>query len=143
MAGDVILGYDGSDGAKAALPHAVEIAKAFGATLVVAFGYEPNPQGGEVAHLARQIEHLGEQVTAEGVAAVRAVDPSVPVEVAIIADRPVESLIDAAVQRHARMIVIGGNGRGPLVGTALGSVGYRLIPEAPVPVLIVQPPDEG
>ena len=41
MAGDIILGYDGSDGSRAALRVAVTVAKAFDAPLTVVFGYEP------------------------------------------------------------------------------------------------------
>ncbi len=141
MAGDIILGYDGSDGAKAALPEAVAVAKSFGAKLVVAFGYEPNPQGGEVADIRHALEQLGEQLTAEGIAAATEPDPDMRVEVAVIDERPVESLIRAAEERHARMIVVGGNGRGPLAGALLGSVAYRLLHHSTVSVLVVQPND--
>jgi nucleotide-binding universal stress UspA family protein len=41
MAGEVIVGYDGSACAKGALSQAVEQARAFGAGLVIAFAYEP------------------------------------------------------------------------------------------------------
>lgn len=34
MAGEIILGYDGSPGSRAALPHAVELAGAFGVTMM-------------------------------------------------------------------------------------------------------------
>ena len=54
MAGDIILGYDGSDGSKAALRVAVTVAKAFDAPLTIVFGYEPNPMGGETADYKNQ-----------------------------------------------------------------------------------------
>ena len=38
MAGDIVVGYDGSDGSKAALRTAVSVARAFNAPLVVVFG---------------------------------------------------------------------------------------------------------
>jgi hypothetical protein len=53
MAGEVIVGYDGSACAKGALSQAVEQARAFGAGLVIAFAYEPPVMGAE--HQARMI----------------------------------------------------------------------------------------
>jgi len=43
----VIVGYDGSDCAKAALRAAVSVANADRQKLIVAFGYELNPVAGE------------------------------------------------------------------------------------------------
>ena len=59
MTGDIVLGYDGSDGSKAALRVAVTVAKAFDAPLTIVFGYEPNPMGGETADYKNQLEKIG------------------------------------------------------------------------------------
>ena len=40
MSGPIVLGYDGTDGARAALHELARIAPLLGATVVVAFGYE-------------------------------------------------------------------------------------------------------
>ncbi len=143
MAGEIVLGYDGSPGAQAALPHAVEFAKAFGVTLVVAFAYGANPVGGVTGDVQRVTADLGTQFLEEAVAAAKQVDASVPVRTELIDGRAVEGLIALAENLGARVLVVGGNGRGAIVGTLLGSVGYRVVSETDVPVLIVQPPEDS
>jgi nucleotide-binding universal stress UspA family protein len=141
MAGEIVLGYDGSPGAKAALPHAVALAKAFDVPLVAAFAHGVNPIGGVGGDQARQTAKLGEGFLAEATEAAKKIDASVNVDPQLIDATPVEGLAAAAEQRGARMLVIGGNGRGPMVGALLGSVGYKLLHQTAVPVLVVQPPD--
>lgn len=137
MAGDVVLGYDGSDGSRSALRAAVAVAKAFAAPLVAVFGYEPNPMGGETADYKAQLERIGKGHLAEAVAAARDMDPSVSVEVLVAPYRPVESLLEVAAERQARVIVVGGTGERPIVGAILGSVPHKLLHRSPVPVLVV------
>ena len=137
MAGDIVLGYDGSDGSKAALAAAVGVAKAFDAHLVIVFGYEPNPMGGETADYKQLLENMGNNFVGEAVSAARALDPSVPVEPIVTALRPVESLLEAAKERDARVIVVGGTGEAPIVGAILGSVPNKLLHRSTVPVLVV------
>jgi nucleotide-binding universal stress UspA family protein len=48
MSAGVIVGYDGSECAKAALRAGADVAKAYGDKLIVAFGYELNPIAGEM-----------------------------------------------------------------------------------------------
>jgi nucleotide-binding universal stress UspA family protein len=142
MAGDIVLGYDGSEGSKAALRVAVSVAKAFDARLSIVFGYEPNPMGGETADYKRQLERIGTDLLAEAVAGAKALDPSVAVEPVVAALRPVESLLEAATERTARVIVVGGTGERPIVGAILGSVPHKLLHRSAVPVLVVPTPDE-
>jgi nucleotide-binding universal stress UspA family protein len=141
MAGEIVLGYDASDGAKAALPHAVDLARAFGVPLVTAFAYGVNPVGGVGGDQARATEKLGEGFLAEAAAAAKAIDAGVTVEPMLVDGLPVEGLIAAAEQLGARMLVIGGNGRGPMVSSLLGSISYKLLHQTKVPVLVVQPHD--
>jgi nucleotide-binding universal stress UspA family protein len=142
MAGDIILGYDGSEGSKAALAVAVSVAHAYGATLSIVFGYEPNPMGGETADYKEKLEKIGEAWVAEALAGAKAIDPAVHAEVLVVPLRPVESLLEAAIEREARVIVVGGNGDRPLMGVILGSVPHKLLHRSSVPVLVVPPGDE-
>ena len=57
MSGEVILGFDGSEGARHAVGEAVALARAFDASLVLAFGYEPAATGGEVSDHRKAVEH--------------------------------------------------------------------------------------
>jgi nucleotide-binding universal stress UspA family protein len=141
MAGEIVLGYDGSAGAKAALPQAVDLATAFGVPLVLAFAHGANPVGGVGGDLSRKSAEVGQRFLDEGAALARAADPSVEITGELVNAMPVEGLAGLAEQSSARMIVVGGNGRGPLIGTLLGSTGYKLLNQTLVPVLVVQPPD--
>jgi nucleotide-binding universal stress UspA family protein len=141
MAGDIILGYDGSDGSKAALRVAVAVARAFGAPLTLVFGYEPNPMGGETADYKKKLQKIGDDVLATAVEEAKALDPSVAVERLVAPLRPAESLLEAANERDARVIVVGGNGERPIVGVILGSVPHKLLHRSTVPVLVVPTPE--
>jgi len=142
MAGDIILGYDGSDGSKAALAVAVAVAHAFDAPLSIVFGYEPNPMGGETADYKAKLEKIGEEMVAGALAAAAAIDSSVRTESLVVPLRPVESLLEAALERQARVIVVGGTGERPIVGAILGSVPHKLLHRSDVPVLVVPAGDE-
>jgi nucleotide-binding universal stress UspA family protein len=142
MAGDIILGYDGSDGSKAALAVAVAVARAFDAPLSIVFGYEPNPMGGETADYKAKLEKIGEEMVAGALAAATAIDSSVHAETLVVPMRPVESLLEAALERQARVIVVGGTGERPIVGAILGSVPHKLLHRSDVPVLVVPAGDE-
>jgi nucleotide-binding universal stress UspA family protein len=137
MAGDIILGYDGSDGSKAALVVAVSVARAFDAPLSIVFGYEPNPMGGETADYKAKLEKIGEEMVAGALATAKKLDAGVHTEVLVVPMRPVESLLEAAVEREARVIVVGGSGERPIVGAILGSVPHKLLHRSDVPVLVV------
>jgi nucleotide-binding universal stress UspA family protein len=141
MAGDILLGYDGSEGSQAALRVAVTVAKAFDAPLTIVFGYEPNPMGGETADYKKQLEKIGSDLLAAAVQDVRSLDSSVAVESLVTPLRPVESLLQAALERTARVIVVGGNGERPIVGAILGSVPHKLLHRSTVPVLVVPAPE--
>jgi len=141
MAGEIVLGYDGSDGAKAALPRAVELAKVFGVPLVVGFAHGANPVGGGAGDLERAAAVVGQGFLDEAAAAAKQIDPSVEVKCALVNALPFEALCALAEEEQARMLVVGGNGRGPVIGTLLGSTGYKLLNQTLFPVLIVQPPD--
>ena len=143
MAGEVVLGYDGEPGSKAALQTAVAIAAAFKRPLVIAFGYAPAPIGGEVADLSRAVQDLGERITTEAVNAAHAVDASVSVQVELVNDRPAEAIMRAADQYDALAIVVGAAGRGPMAGALLGSVTYQVVHRATRPVVVVPSPEES
>jgi nucleotide-binding universal stress UspA family protein len=141
MAGDIVLGYDGSAGSKAALGTAVSMARAFGAPLSIVFGYEPNPMGGETADYKDKLEKIGKERVGDAVTQARAIDAGVDVQSFVVPLRPVDSLLEAAREREARVIVVGGSGERPIVGALLGSVPLKLLHRSPVPVLVVPAAD--
>jgi nucleotide-binding universal stress UspA family protein len=142
MAGDVVLGYDGQHGSEVALRTATQIAAAFKRPLVIVFGYSPTLMGGDVGDLRRAVRELGEQFTEKAVADVKALDPSVEVEVQLVDLRPAEAVLEVARVRDALAIVIGATGEGPMKGALLGNVTYQVVHRSTRPVVVVPEPDE-
>jgi nucleotide-binding universal stress UspA family protein len=139
MAGEIVLGYDDTEESRAALPHAVELARAFGTGLVVAFGYEPPRAGGEVGALRQEIEKLGEEFAATALEQVRAIDPDLSVQVQLVQDRPVETIVRMADEVDARVIVLGHRQRNLLAEVVIGSVLEGVMSATTRPVLVIQP----
>jgi nucleotide-binding universal stress UspA family protein len=134
--GTVVVGYDGSDGAKAALAEALRLAAATGERLVVVFGIEPTQRAGEAADLRRVIEEVGEKFLDEALATIGG---RVEADAELVAQRGADALLSVAQERGASMIAVGATERGPLVGAVLGSVPHRLVNTTRVPLLIVPP----
>ena len=139
--GDYVVGYDGSDCAKAALKVAADLAASTGAGLVIVFGYEPPSMraGGPVGYQKDAIEALGEERLAEAKAILG--DSPVSVETLPVPELPADAVIDVATERGASLIVIGTRGETPLMGAILGSTAYKLLHRSPFPVLVVPAPD--
>lgn len=136
MARDLIVGYDDSDGARAALVVAIELAADLGDRLVIAFGYEPPGDIGEELTAARAaVREIGERVAHHALA--RATAAGVDAELAVIDARPVDALLALAEERDARMIVVGSYGESPIKGAILGSTPHKLLHLADRPVLAV------
>jgi nucleotide-binding universal stress UspA family protein len=139
MAGEIVLGFDGSGGSKAAMEQAIAMARAFGTSVIVAYGYATNPVGGENKDQEAVVRELGQTIAQEAVEHIAAAGVEVAVE--LIHDRPAEGIMDVAVARGARVIVVGSRGESPLTGAILGSVTYKLVHRSPIPVLVVPPGD--
>jgi nucleotide-binding universal stress UspA family protein len=132
-----VVGYDGSDCARAALDLAIELARGLGEPLVVAFAAQPPGRGvGDEyrAHL-EVLEERGRAVTGEAVA--RAAEAGVTAEAVVADERVVDLLLDLADEHSARAIVIGTYGESPLRGAVLGSTPHKLLHLSKVPVLAV------
>ena len=76
----------------------------------------------------------------EGLRLISERDPVLKVEAVLIDARPADSLVELALQRQARAIVVGHRGMGPIRGAVLGSVTYRILHSAPCPVVVVKEP---
>lgn len=136
MARDLILGYDDSDGARAALDVAIQLAGELGDRIVIAFGYEPPGDIGEELTAARAaVREIGERVAHHALS--RANAAGVEAELAVIDARPVDALLELASERDARMIVVGSYGESPIKGAILGSTPHKLLHLADRPVLAV------
>jgi nucleotide-binding universal stress UspA family protein len=132
----VVVGYDGSDHAKAALRAAVDLGKRLDVPLIVAFGFEANPVGGEALDYWAALREHGQGLLEAAMAEAKAggVEP----ETVVVEEAPAVALSELARERQADMIVVGSAGERPLVGAIIGSVPQKLIHLADVPVLVVR-----
>jgi nucleotide-binding universal stress UspA family protein len=132
----LVVGYDGSDHAKAALRTAVDLGKRLGVGVVVAFGFEANPVGGEALDYWAALREHGQGLLADAIEETKAT--GVDVETVVVEEAPAKALSELARERQAEMIVVGSAGERPLVGLILGSVPQKLMHLAHVPVLVVR-----
>lgn len=134
--GEIVVGYDGTDGGKAALDEALRLAEDLDDRVVVVFGFAPpGVWGGEIAEHEEAIVEFGENLMAE--AEERTKGSGVEHETALIPKKAVEALIEVAERRRARMIVVGAYGESPFKGAIVGSTPYKLMHLSRHPVLVV------
>jgi nucleotide-binding universal stress UspA family protein len=134
MSRGVIVGYDGSDCAKAALRTAVEVGRAYDEPVIIAFGYELSPVGGELHDYHAALQELASKRVAE---ARELASGAKEIETVVIEDSPAQALVELGRQRDARVIVVGTRGEGPIRGALLGSTPHKLLHLADRPVLVV------
>jgi nucleotide-binding universal stress UspA family protein len=130
----IVVGYDGTDGAKAAYAEALALASRLGEDVLVVFSFESPRLGGELHDLDEAIRERGQAVVAEALAA--AGDVAVTTQVRM--QDPAAGLIAAAQEIGASMIVVGSYGEGPLRSALVGSTPTRLLHLSTLPVLVVR-----
>lgn len=132
----IVLGYDGSPSAIAALAKTVELARALDAMVVVAFGFYVSPLGGgDVADFKAEVQKVGNHALSRAVADLEAA--GITTSSRIESGKPADVLIAVAGELDADLIVVGTVGENPISGALLGSVVLRLIQCSTVPVLVV------
>jgi nucleotide-binding universal stress UspA family protein len=128
----IVVGYDGSVGARAALDYAV--AGASEEDVVIVYGYGPPADWLGTPNLNGILENrrdLGRRVLSE------LLPPSAHrYATELIGDSPARALLAAAQRHDADQIVVGARGFGRLHG-ALGGVSHELLHTTDRPVVIV------
>ena len=135
----IVVGVDGSSGARAALRFAVEEARLRGATLrLVTAWHVPSItySGGFVAPFdEREFEHSAEAACDEALAAVR--EEIAGLEVQRVAREGLAARVLLEEAQDADLLVVGTRGHGGFAGLLLGSVSEQCAHHAPCPVIIV------
>lgn len=135
----IVVGYDGTDGAKAALDEAGRLAGELASGLHVVFSSSVGRIGGELRDLDEAIAERAAAVLAEG--AQRAASAGVAITTAYLREDPAQGLIAAADELDARYIVVGSYGERPLKSALVGSTPTRLLHLSERPVLVVRAPE--
>jgi nucleotide-binding universal stress UspA family protein len=137
----VVLGYDGSTSADAALNATIIRAKQRSASVVVVFGYFITPWGGTGEGSIREaMEEVGSTALSSAVADLRAA--GIEASSRLVATKPADALIEVAEEVGADTIVVGTVGENPISGALMGSVVLRLVQRSHIPLLVV-PTVEG
>lgn len=142
MSAGIVVGYDGSTCAKAALQTAVEVAKAYDDKLIVAFGYDVSPLGGELRDYQEALKELASRRLQEARELIPS-DSGLEVEAVIVERHPAPALVELADERDARVIVVGTHGESPLRGALVGSTPHKLLQLSDRPVLVVPAPEDA
>lgn len=133
---NIVVAYDGSDGAQAALRSAVALAEASGGTI-------------HLVHSTGHLESAGQGVVEEDSSAEssaqkaleQAADQLEEVDAVtrVIHGDPVAGIIGAAERVRADLIVAGSRGRAMMPHAVLGRVTSAVVSNSPCDVLVVQP----
>jgi nucleotide-binding universal stress UspA family protein len=141
--GDIVVGYDGSKGAKRALEFAAaEAAKHQARLRIVSVWNGKAPavaalSADAVASAAVNRPRLAAQRLEEAAALVREAEPDVDVKTVAVEGNAAAELIRTT--ENCRMLVVGSRGHGTVHGFLLGSVSHHCALHARCPVLVVPP----
>lgn len=135
MSGIVVVGVDGSEGARRALRWAATEARLRHATLraVHVWSYLDQP---ESTFDPAYGDDDARRLLDEALAALGADGEGLAIERVTVCDLPTRGLLDAAT--GADLIVVGARGLGGFEGLLLGSVSQQVANHAPCPVVIVR-----
>jgi nucleotide-binding universal stress UspA family protein len=136
----ILVPLDGSWRAEAALPEAVQFARA-GATLVLLRAAEAHPLPTmDPAEAQVIVVREAEEYLAGVAARVRAAGAT-NVVTSVWYGPPAEAIADAAKFRHADLIVMSTHGRTGLGRLVLGSVAESVLRSTTMPILLLRPGD--
>jgi len=147
MSHPIVLGYDGTTCATAALEEAVELARERRrGEIVVVYCHEPPPglscQLDPTCAAAKELREYERGIEEEvkpllDAAADRIRAAGVGSEVVMIWGEPARALSRIAEERGSHCIVVGSHGEGPLAGVLHHCLCYELLHRSDVPVLVV------
>jgi nucleotide-binding universal stress UspA family protein len=139
----VLVATDGSEDAARATDHAIAVAKAFGASLIVTSVVDTfifvEPQVAAYAVEIIDKERTFLQETVDSLAAKARAAGVASVETKLLEGFPRSTLIDAIEQTKADLAVVGSHGRNAIQRILIGSTSEHLVRHAPCPVLVVRP----
>jgi nucleotide-binding universal stress UspA family protein len=144
----ILLPTDGSEGAEAAVAHAVSLAQAYDATIRVLAVADTKSYGTFTTGGAESVIPALEERCRENVAAARELITELcgedgdapPVETAVVRGFPAEEILRYAEEHGADLLVLGTHGRTGVGRVLLGSVAEKVVRTAPVPVVTVRGP---
>lgn len=146
---NILIATDGSDFARAAVEHGLELAKATGASATIvtitefwsALDMAHKVKAGSTQPID-EYEHAAADAATKVLAAAEeiAVGHDVTCETIHIKDKhPAEGIIETAESRGSDLIVMSSHGRRGIQKILLGSVAAEVLTHSKLPVLVVRP----
>jgi nucleotide-binding universal stress UspA family protein len=135
---NILVAYDGSDHSRTALATAVKIAQGFHGRLTILHAFDKVPLilgDDETARFIERAMSKGRDRLAEAALLLR--DSGVEFNTIIVESPAAEAILRVADVEGCDLIVMGSRGLGMVQGLLLGSVSYRVLHHATIPVLIV------
>jgi nucleotide-binding universal stress UspA family protein len=137
----IVLGSDGSEGSKLAVPVASELAERYGARVVIVHVDERIPAKGGVHPVRADEEQVREDLDEQARHLVsQGIEAKLDI-VEIVLGGPARAIEDVAEREGAELIVVGRRGHSQVAGLVLGSVTQRLLHIARRSVLAAPPAD--
>ena len=135
----LVVGTDGSDGARAATEEALELAGRLGAritfvyvksapSVLLADAYYRNRLTEELAHGQEVLDEAERMADAAGAEA----------DYELLEGDAADVILDAAATWAADMVIVGARGQGAVTGAVLGGVSRAVTRHATCPVLVVK-----
>ena len=133
---NILVGYDGSEGARLAVDLAANVASKFGAKVVVVSAFRHQSRTMEPgARATREIEEANE-IADEIVK--HLTDQGIDAEKDILEGPAPDALLTVADVRNADLIVVGSRGLNPVSELLLGSTSENVVRHAHIPVLVAR-----
>jgi len=138
MYDEILFPTDGSEGADAALTHAMELADTYDATVHVLSVVDSSYLGSSAAEATtfEALREAGEQAAAETIDRIE--DRDIEAVPAIEEGQPYATILDYAEDADIDVIVMGTHGRRGLDRFLLGSVTEKVVRASEVPVVTVR-----
>jgi|SRR5690242_11131916 len=134
-----LVAIDGSEGSRAAIDEALELAGQVGAEVTFAFVRRPPSSLLGYPYYERLLStELATARTTLAAAERRAGEAGIDSVSTVLEGDPVDEILSAADNRGVDMIVMGSRGRGAFAGALLGSVSSAVVQHANVPVLVAK-----
>jgi nucleotide-binding universal stress UspA family protein len=135
---NILVAYDGSEHSRKALDMAVKVALCSNCKLTVLYAFDAVPHilgDDETEHFIERAISKGREKLVEATRHLR--DLGVESTTAIVEGPAAEAILRVANVEGCDLIVIGSRGLGMVQGLLLGSVSYRVLHHATIPVLVV------
>lgn len=149
----ILVAFDGSEASKHALDHAVNFAESFHSELLIlsvvprvmmpvfpdeGFGAAPITAAQDMGEYQDKMKEIYHKSLDEARKDINDHFPGMKVETLLMEGRPSSTIVSAADEYDADLIVIGSRGIGGITGWILGSTSRNVVESCTKPILVVK-----